>query len=350
MLNSAIRILNISYYMTCPPTSGGALRIISPYMNMTQEDNISVDFLFSTWEKEHTDKCRDFLMKYPVVNSVTGVITRHYLRKEEGAPEGLSKEVWVTISKELQEAAIDMVKSVRYDIIQIEHSQLAWIVPALKLASPDSKFVLDLHNAEHLVYKRWMQYARPGEREDVEKRFMALYDWEKRVWEWFDAVFTVSPMEAEMVREIGKVSNVFTVPTGGGIDVSKYEPKGEAGKKSYDILYIGTMEWYPNAHGLLWFIEKVFPLILTELPQVKLNIVGFGNPMGELVKKAKAHPNIKFWGEQKDDIKFFHGGKVFIVPLWIGAGARVKIPTAWASKIPIVSTYLGAEGLDAVNM
>ncbi len=350
MNEKAIKILDISYYMTCPPVSGGALRIISPYMEMTMEDNISVDFLFSTWEKEYVNKCRDFLMNIPVVNSVTGVITRHYLNTEEGSPQGFSKEVWVTISRELQDKAIEMVKNTQYDVIQIEHSQLAWIVPSLRLASPQSKFVLDLHNAEYLIYQRWSKYARPEEKHIIETRYKTMYDWECKVWGWFDAVFTVSSIEAQMVKEIGHIRHVFTVPTGGGIDVNKYTPEDDARNQPYDLLYLGTMEWYPNAQGLLWFIEKVFPIILKEMPQVKLNIVGFGNPMGDLVKAAKAHPSIKFWGEQKDDKKFFHGSKVFIVPLWIGAGARVKIPTAWASKIPIVSTNLGAEGLDARHM
>ena len=57
-----------------------------------------------------------------------------------------------------------------------------------------------------------------------------------------------------------------------------------------------------------------------------------------------SHPNIKFWGFQKNDVEFFQKSKVFVVPLWIGAGARVKVITAWASKIPVVSTVFGAEG------
>jgi glycosyltransferase involved in cell wall biosynthesis len=153
-----------------------------------------------------------------------------------------------------------------------------------------------------------------------------------------------------MVRDLAGLEKVFVVPTGGGVELSKYLPKKEKRRKPYDILYLGTMEWFPNAQGLIWFMDEVLPVIVRKIPDVRLNIVGFGNPDGELVKKAESNPNVKFWGQQEDDIKFFHGAKVFIVPLWIGAGARVKIPTAWASMAPVVSTSLGAEGLRAENM
>jgi FkbM family methyltransferase len=349
MKREKIRILNIAYYMCCPPKSGGTLRMLNPYIKMTEEDNILVDFVFSTWDDGYADDCRKYLTQFPAFNSVIGVKCRHYLDIEIGCPSGFSSDVWTTLSKELREKTVELARSNHYDIIQIEHSQLAWIVPALRVASPHSKFVLDLHNAEHLISKRWLDYATPDERNKIEKRYNTLYDWECMAWKWFDAAFAVSDIEARMLKDLGKLENVFVVPTGGGIDVEKYKPTDENGNKPYDLLYLGTMMWYPNAHGLLWFINKVFPVILSEMPDVTLNIVGFGSPDAELVKISNEHSNIKFWGEQKDDKHFFHNSKVFIVPLWIGAGARVKIPTAWASKIPIVTTYLGAEGLKTNN-
>ncbi|MBE6035712.1 MAG: glycosyltransferase [Clostridiales bacterium] len=349
MKEKQLKVLNISYYMTCPPTSGGALRIVTPYIHMNDDSSISVDFLFSTWDDMHTRKCAEYLMKFSTVNSVTGVIAKQYLRKEDGCPEEIPTEVWVTLSSELKEKAVEMVQNTNYDIIQIEHSLLAWIVPYLKAANPESKIVLDLHNLEHLIYKRWMPYALSDTKNSIENSYNTILNWEKEVLNWFDGIFTVSPIESKMVKEISTVENIFDVATGGGIDCEKYKPKERIQSKKYDLLYIGTMEWYPNAHGLIWFIKKVLPLVTNEFPNIKLNIVGFGEPIDELVKISKNHPNIKFWGEQKDDIKFFHNSRIFIVPLWIGAGARVKIPTAWAAQIPIVSTNLGAEGLDAVN-
>jgi ubiquinone/menaquinone biosynthesis C-methylase UbiE/glycosyltransferase involved in cell wall biosynthesis len=350
VLYEKIKILDIMYYMTCPPTSGGALRIISPYANMKENENIEVDFLFSSWEHEYVGICKKYLLHIPVIKNVVGIVARHYLNHDIDMPHGFSRDVWVTMSSELRDKAIEMVTNKFYDIIQIEHSQLAWIVPALRLASPHSKIVLDLHNVEHLIYKRWLNYATPNQKNEIEKKYTSLYNWESKVWKWFDAAFTVSPIESKMFKELSGCEKVFEVPTGGGIDPDVYMPKDEQRRRPYDLLYLGTMEWFPNAHGLLWFINNVFPYILQREPNLKLHIVGFGNPDSELYKIAQEHPNIKFWGQQPDDKKFFHGAKVFIVPLWIGAGARVKIPTAWASKVPIVSTYLGAEGLNARNM
>jgi hypothetical protein len=149
MKDSCVRILDISYYLTVPPISGGALRMLNPYIHMNRDDGIMVDFLFSTW-LDYAERCRKYLMRYTAFKSVTGVQARHYLNCGEGRPEEFSEDVWKTMSRELLEAAISIARKEKYDIIQIEHSQLSWIVPALRVASPDSKFVLDLHNAEHL--------------------------------------------------------------------------------------------------------------------------------------------------------------------------------------------------------
>ena len=71
----------------------------------------------------------------------------------------MPKDVWITINKKLLDTVIDRVSNKKYDIIQIEHSQLSWMVPAIRVASPDSKIVLDAHNVEYRVYETWLPFA-----------------------------------------------------------------------------------------------------------------------------------------------------------------------------------------------
>lgn len=343
-----IKILDISSYMITPPTSGGAQRIVRPLTKLKPEDGIEVDVLFTGYDQAMFDS-EEYLLKYPCINRAMGVQPRIDLSDTRAMPEGFCEDVWRTMGEEIKEKAVEWVSQKHYDIIQIEHSQMAWIVPFLREVSPDSKYVLDLHNAEYRVYESWKKYARNFETDAINEKYEKFCAWEHTAWKWFDAAFTVSPVETELFQKVTGCNQVFEVPTGGGIDPEEYEPKDENREKPYDLLYLGTMEWYPNAQGLMWFIENVFPKVLEKRSETMLHIVGFGKPEGELVQMAEAHPNITFWGYQEDDKQFFHGAKVFLVPLFIGAGARVKVPTAWTCKVPIASTVFGPEGLATEN-
>lgn len=347
IIHNKIRILDISSYMIVPPTSGGAQRIVKPFSRLLETDFLQVDMLYTAYDDRK--QIQEYLEAYPCIRQALGVQPNIDLTDERAMPEGFCSDVWKTMSMELKDAAIHMVRENFYDIIQIEHSMMAWIVPYLKQESPNSKFVLDLHNAEYRVYEKWMLYADLEEQKEILQKYEKLYAWEMMSWKWFDAAFTVSKVETELFRKATGCEFVFEVPTGGGIDPNEYEPKDKLRMKPYDLLYLGTMEWYPNVQGLLWFINYVMPLIAEKRPDTKLHIVGYGKPDGEFVKAVKKHQNVMFWGQQADDKWFFHGAKVFIVPLFIGAGARVKIPTAWASRVPVASTVFAPEGLDAVD-
>ncbi len=342
-----IRVLDLNYYMFCPPTSGGMLRILAPLMRMRPEDGVKVSMVFTTYSKNYSLECEEYLNKIPVVEFSKGVVSYKYKSPQGNIPDGIPKDVWLSISGELVEYLRDLLSQVDYDIIQVEHSQLAWVVPFLREFSPRSKIVLDAHNVEYRVYETWLPYARDSEREEIERKYAGMKEWETRIWPWFDYAFSVSTQEQRMLEE-GGVPKAFFVPTGGGIDPGKYESRSDD-SRPMDILYIGSMNWYANVHGLIWFIDKVLPIIESSRPETNVNIVGTGMPGDDLLASLAAHPNIKFWGFQKDDAYFFNHSKVFIVPLWIGAGARVKVVTAWASNIPVVSTEFGAEGSRTEN-
>lgn len=341
-----IRVLDISYYINCPPTSGGSLRIINPLTRMSPEDGISVDFVFSTWGKEYARDCEEYLMRLPVVRFAKGLVAENYLSHHGSIPEGIPEEVWATMSPALMDYVLDLVSRERYDIIQIEHSQLAWMTPLLRVASPSSKLVLDAHNIEYRIFRTWLPYAEGRQRKAVQRNMESMWVWETDCFPWHDAAFAVSKMEADILCN-AKVPRVYQVPTGGGMDPEKYCPKEEH-EKDYDMLYIGSMNWFPNCHGLEWFIREVLPLIAEKKPSAVLHIVGNGIPDADLISLCRRNGNVRFWGFQDDDVQFFHRAKVFVVPLWIGAGARVKIPTAWCAKVPVVSTVFGAEGAETV--
>lgn len=336
-----IHILNITHYMSCPPKSGGLLRMISPLQYIEEDSGISIDFLFGEYDCINAFKYCRFLERIPVVHQAKYVIYEQEKDSLKNMPDDFSDEVWKTLSRSLLKKAVEMVSKTHYDIIQLEHSFLAWMVPNLRKASPLSKIILDAHNVEYRIFELWNKYLPSAH---MYQKAESLKNWEFNTWNLYDGTFVVSSVEEDLIRKNSNLKKIYLVPTGGGIDVEKYVPKENVIDKPYDILYIGTMEWFPNAHGLMWFIEKVLPIIEKKRPGTKLYIIGSGKPNAKLISMTESNPYVEFLGFQPDDVYFFHHSKVFIVPLWIGGGARVKIPTAWASGIPVVSTTFGAEG------
>ena len=126
-----IRILDISSYMIVPPTSGGAQRIVRPLTKMKDEDSVEIDLLYTAYG-ENSKKSQEYLEKYPCINRAVPIIPMIDLSDERAMPEGFCSEVWRTMGMEIKDMAVRMVQKKFYDVIQIEHSMMAWIVPYLK--------------------------------------------------------------------------------------------------------------------------------------------------------------------------------------------------------------------------
>jgi len=237
-----------------------------------------------------------------------------------------------------------LLRAETFDCIQVEHSWMAWVVPLVRLLAPETPVVIDLHNVEYKLYELWFQYASGVERLKIENELMLTKQWEEKVWPWFDGCLAVSNKEANIFRAVtqGTVP-VCVVPTGGGVDTEFYVFSSEWYERLRGVmLYLGTLNWEPNVHGLLWCIDHVLPY----LKEAYLLIAGaFASPHRGLMKRVKRHKRIIFIGEVEDDRPLLYASDVFVVPLFVGAGARVKILTAWATGTPVVSTSVGAEGL-----
>ena len=111
-----------------------------------------------------------------------------------------------------------------------------------------------------------------------------------------------------------------------------------------NILFIGGMHWPPNAEGINWFVQEVLPIIQDTIPNTTIYIIG-KSPPDYLQKRS----NIIAPGYVDDLSPYWNKNKVFIVPIFSGGGMRVKILDAWAHGLPIISTSIGAEGIEYID-
>ena len=158
-------------------------------------------------------------------------------------------------------------------------------------------------------------------------------------------VVAVSQADAETMRHTYGVSRVSPIPTGVDLD---YFARPMSAPKLANLVFLGSMDWMPNIDGAVWFVREVLPLIRRRRPDCSLAIVG-RRPTSEVGKLAESDSGITVTGTVPDVRPWLFGSLAAIVPLRIGGGTRLKIYEAMAAKVPVVSTTIGAEGLDVAD-
>ena len=115
-------------------------------------------------------------------------------------------------------------------------------------------------------------------------------------------------------------------------------------ERPYDIIFVGNFSHSPNVDAVLYFYKEISPLIKKRLPDISMIVVG-AHPPASIKKLAKMNKNISVTGYVKDILECYTKSKVFVAPIRYGTGMRFKILEALASRIPVVSTSIGARGI-----
>lgn len=155
-----------------------------------------------------------------------------------------------------------------------------------------------------------------------------------------------SIVEKEIAKSLVPKSNVEVVP------VYMYKTDNEPNILPFDnrkdLLFIGGFKHKPNVDGVLWFVDEVFDKIKKEIPNVKFNIVG-SNPNGEILKLQSENINVLGFVLDEELSNLYKSTRVVVAPLRFGAGMKGKVVEALYNKCPIVTTSIGAEGINNLN-
>jgi glycosyltransferase involved in cell wall biosynthesis len=180
-------------------------------------------------------------------------------------------------------------------------------------------------------HKRKILSRDVGRMERAEAAFLPL----------FDRVLSVSEHESRIMAErCGCRDNVRTLPISFGRK-SSCSPEGREGDT---LLFAGSMWWLPNRHGLAWFFENCWHTILSARPAARLVLAG-NDKTGFAREMAGRYPNVTATGFVEDITPYFRQSSVFILPLLIGTGIKIKLLEAMGWGLPVVSTPKGVEGV-----
>jgi len=128
-----------------------------------------------------------------------------------------------------------------------------------------------------------------------------------------------------------------------GVDTTLYQPNHEVEEEA-TLIYTGSMDWFPNEDAAIYFIDDILPTIQEKRPNLKFYVVG--QLPSERLKRYGNRPGVMITGRVDDVKPYIARATVYVVPLRIGGGTRLKILEALAMRKAVVSTSVGAEGLN----
>jgi glycosyltransferase involved in cell wall biosynthesis len=254
------------------------------------------------------------------------------------SPLPLSVSRWVTPAMRRQIRQIRAAH--KFDSVVCD-----FLVPAPNLDSLKG-CVLFQHNVETMIWRRLMEHAADPLRSAYFRLQAArMFRLEKKACLEATHVIAVSDSDARTMRDMFGVREISSVPTGVDID---YFRRPEGTPVASDLVFLGSMDWMPNVDGVQYFVREVLPLIRRKRPDCTLTVVG-RVPPPEILALAQSDNRIRVTGTVPDVRPYLWGSRVSIVPLRSGGGTRLKIYESMAGGVPVVSTTVGAEGLDVTH-
>ena len=203
--------------------------------------------------------------------------------------------------------------------------------------------ILFQHNVESVIWRRYFE----NERNWIKKSYFwfehqRMKRYERQACNRFDLVLTVSLQDKEVLQRLGVTAPIEVVET--GVDTEYFAPRPDVHPTPGRLLFLGSLDWMPNIDGIDWFVRQVYPRIKQSYPHVSLDIVG-RRPAAAVQALAQNDDSVNVYGSVPDVRPYMSEADIFVVPLRIGSGTRLKIFEAMAMRRPVVSTTIGAEGL-----
>jgi glycosyltransferase involved in cell wall biosynthesis len=336
-----MKVLVIDEEIPFPMNSGKRLRTLNLLKPLAKRHEIT----FLCRYHEDTDK--------PDIQAMEqcGIRTRvvpHPIRKKAGlkfysallanlaskAPYSVTSHY----SKQMMEATAQILAERPYDLIHCE-----WTPYAVNLKSfLSGPSVVVAHNVESLIWQRYFEVES-----NLLKKAYIYLQWKKMerfesmAFQMFTQTVAVSDQDRQAIEQWIPKERVSVVEN--GVDVSYFQPSSDK-SKPFSLVFTGAMDWRPNVDAMFYFIDEIWARVLRDYPQSTLTIVG-RNPMATLRDHVQNMESVKLTGTVDDVRPYLNAAQVYIVPLRVGGGSRLKILEAFSMGLPVVSTSVGAEGL-----
>lgn len=246
------------------------------------------------------------------------------------------------VSAGFEKALERILKEQRFDIIQFETLYTTPYISLIRRLS-DARLVLRAHNIEHLIWKRIAE----GTRNPLKKWYLnhlskTLRNYEQTVLEKLDGLVAITGKDAGYFKQSQPQLPVTDIPFGMNVsdDLSSDPIAPTRGLK---LFHLGSMNWMPNQEGIKWFLDEVWPRLYERNPGLTFSLAGRGMPQWLTELKM---PGVIVDGEVPDAQAYMDSHDAMIVPLFSGSGIRIKIIEGMLAGKTIITTPVGAEGIN----
>jgi len=231
----------------------------------------------------------------------------------------------------------DLVKQNKYDIIQIEFSQLLYLA---KYLPKNTKKVFTAHDISSISFYRRIFEDKPSILKIILRYllFLEIYFYEKKYLPKFDTIITVSQKDRQTLQKQLPNQKIICLENG----INKINFLKKTSLKTIKLGYIGSFEHTPNLNAVKYFYQQIAPLLKKQNINYKFYLAGKNDP--NFVKEN--FPQIINLGQIKETQDFYKKIDCLITPIFAGSGSRIKILEALSFGVPVISSPIGAEGIN----
>ena len=347
-----MKVLWLAHAIPYPPRAGFLLRSYNLLRELSRRQQIDlVAFIQEPWltttfpsVREGLESCRRALGEHCASMTFLPI---DRLKHRWGKPATALRELltgstyttsWL-ISAPAQAAIERILADGRHDLI---HCDTIGLAPYRDL-SASVPATLTHHNIEsHMMLRRADNAGNFVAREYFREEGRRLKDFERQVAGRFAAHITCSDLDSQRLHEIVPGANTVVVPN--GVDC-EYFASEDRPVRPHSLVFVGTMNWYPNVQAMVYFLREIWPGLKARVPAVTLDIAG-SNPPESLVQMAHSMPDVTVHGYLPDVRPLIDSAAVYVCPIRDGGGTKLKILDAFAMKKCVVAHPIACEGID----
>lgn len=323
--------------MPLPADTGGKIRTLNILKQLAVEFKVHlVCFSFEANDKDYVCELEGIGVNVTLVPMTeTSFLQKINWLMFHGLPISMVKYH----TRSMEQAIQDLIKAKKFDAVHVDHLHMAHYLTCFR----KMPCMLDEHNIEYKILQRCAQVEKSWpKRVAYQEQSRKMNAFESRMAEQFSCVFTCSTDDRILLNKItnGQVP-IYVVPN--GVDTKFFQPT--SGVEMEDALvFTGSMDWLPNDDAITYFCQEILPLIWQRAPHIRLYVVG-KSPSVAVKELAAKDKRVIVTGRVDDVRPFIVKSKLFVVPLRVGGGTRLKILEAMAMGKAVVSTSIGAEGI-----
>jgi glycosyltransferase involved in cell wall biosynthesis len=343
-MSGSIKILFVATHLPVPANNGQAIRSLSiiQALESSGHELSFVSFVNGRRPEELqplSSFCRSIdLLERQMTNLTQGT---DYLRRMGSLLAIKSFSVERYRSEAMRKLIQEKLQAESYDLIICEG-----IYSLINIPENEVPIALDCHNIEYIILKRYAELERNFLKRhyaQIESRLIRMA--ERRSCHQVSLAMVCSQIDLNILRQFRSDLPVFIVPNVVDTDLVRPVEPASLGTTEPVLLFQGGMDWYPNRDAVDFFARLILPRVREEVPDVRFIIAG-RNPPTSFIKQFRSDPMIEFTGTVPDMRPYLACATIVIVPLRVGGGTRIKILEACAAGKPVVSTSVGAEGLN----